>query len=280
MGCGVVARIPPLKWGQVGHSLVAAVAQAFLNTSAQTAVTFLLPESNGSMAAVASWADQIRHNYTWSGQLHYIDTPDWLCNYSYDRDCQYGGVMGVCVDGAVKNYTLRLLDPSLSFFQLNEALKFLIHFIGDIHQPLHCGFTSDEGGNTFKGVFNGHKINLHQVWDSYIIYERLDNDFSGDATAYLNYFISQIMGPWNSLANGWMTCNSPTPMFDCSTEWGDESITAACQYSYVEADGKTHIKTGFNLGQDYYLRNMPIVEYQIAKAGLRLAQVLNAIFDS
>jgi hypothetical protein len=232
------------------------------------------------MAAVASWADHVRDNYTWSGQLHYINTPDWVCNYSYGRDCIWGGVLGFCVDGAIKNYTLRLLDPSLPFFQLNEALKFLIHFLGDIHQPLHCGFTSDEGGNTLKGKFNGKELNLHSLWDSYMIYERLDNDFSGDQALYLNYFVSQIEGSWNNLATGWMTCNSPTPMFDCSTEWGTESITAACQYSYVEADGITHVPNDFVLGDDYYQRNIPVIEYQIAKAGVRLAQILNAIFPT
>lgn len=280
MVSGVVTSIPPLQWGVVGHALVAAIAQNFLNTSATAAVTQLLPESNGDMAAVASWADRVRKNYTWSGELHYINTPDWDCNYSYERDCQYKGVMNVCVDGAVQNYTRRLLDPTLPFFQSNEALKFLIHFVGDIHQPLHCGFTSDEGGNTFEGTFNGRKVNLHEVWDSSILYERMDNDFQGNQSAYLNYFVDMINGAWNMEAAGWMTCNSPTPSLDCSTQWADESILAACEYSYVEADGKTHIQTGFDLGNDYYVRNMPIIEYQVAKAGVRLANVLNAIFPT
>jgi len=280
IGCALGANIPPLTWGPAGHSLVAAIAQTLLNDSATAAVLNLLPESNGNMAAVASWADQMRHTYPWSAELHYINTPDWACTYEYDRDCQYKGVPNICVDGAIQNYTARLLDTSLPFDQQNEALKFLIHFVGDIHQPLHCGFTTDEGGNTFKGHFNGKEENLHEIWDSAILAERIDNDFNKNQTDYLTYLVQQINTVWMGQANGWEVCNTTTPDFDCSTQWAVESINLACRYSYVEANGKTHIKTGFTLGDPYYERNMPIIEFQIAKGGVRLAQVLNAIFPS
>jgi len=272
-------ELPPLQWGQVGHALVASVAQALLNTSASSAVINLLPDVNGSMAAVASWADQIRKTYPWSAELHYINTPDWKCDYSYDRDCQLDGVMGICVDGAVQNYTDRLTDMSLPFDQQNEALKFLIHFVGDIHQPLHVGFTTDKGGNTFEGKFNNKKVNLHEIWDTSIVAERIANDFGGNQSSYLVYLVNQIQGAWSNDAFEWSTCSSPTRYSDCSADWAAESITAACDYSYVEADGTTHIKTGFSLGDPYYERNMPIVETQIAKAGVRLANVLNALFS-
>jgi len=273
-------ELPPLQWGQVGHALVASVAQALLNTSASSAVMNLLPDVNGSMAAVASWADEIRNTYRWSASLHYIDTPDWACDYSYDRDCQVGGEMGVCVDGAVQNYTDRLTDMSLPFDQQNEALKFLIHFVGDIHQPLHVGFTTDRGGNSFEGKFNNKKVNLHEIWDTSIVVERINDDFGGNQTEYLTYLITQIQGEWSNQAFGWSTCSTPSKYSDCSVDWAVESIGAACQYSYVEADGKTHIKTGFSLGDPYYDRTMPIVELQIAKAGVRLATVLNALFPN
>jgi len=271
--------LPPLQWGQVGHALVASIAQALLNTSATSAVMNLLPDVNGSMAAVASWADQIRNTYPWSGALHYIDTPDWLCDYSYQRDCQVNGVMGICVDGAVQNYTSRLTDMSLPFDQQNEALKFLIHFVGDIHQPLHCGFTTDRGGNTFEGKFNKKKVNLHEIWDTSIVAERIANDFGGNQSDYLNFLVTQIQGAWSNDAAAWSQCTAPTKYSDCSGDWAVESINAACSYSYVEADGKTHIATGFSLGEPYYERNMPVVELQIAKAGVRLATVLNALFS-
>jgi len=281
--CFIVSSVcidnPPLQWGQVGHALVASVAQALLNTTTTAAVTNLLPDVNGSMAAVASWADQIRKTYPWSAELHYINTPDWLCDYSYQRDCQLNGVMGICVDGAIQNYTNRLLDSSLPFDQQNEALKFLIHFVGDIHQPLHCGFTTDKGGNTFEGHFNNKKVNLHEIWDTSIVVERIANDYGGNQSAYLSYLVNQIQGAWSNQAFGWSTCSAPTKYSDCSGDWAVESITAACQYSYVEADGKTHIKTGFTLADPYYERNMPVVEMQIAKAGVRLATILNALFS-
>jgi len=279
LASGVCYEFPPLQWGQVGHALVASVAQALLSPNASQSVINLLPDVNGSMAAVASWADQIRKTYPWSAELHYINTPDWVCDYSYNRDCQLNGVMGICVDGAIQNYTQRLLDMSLPFDQQNEALKFLIHFVGDIHQPLHCGFTTDKGGNTFEGHFNGKKVNLHEIWDTSIVVERIDNDFHGNQSSYLSYLVTQIQGAWSNQASGWSTCVTPSKYSDCSGDWAAESITDACQYSYVEADGKTHIQTGFDLGDPYYQRNMPVVEMQIAKAGVRLATVLNALFN-
>ena len=78
-------------------------------------------------------------SYAWSERLHFVDTPDWLCEFDFTRDCPNG----VCAVGAVVNYTRRLLPGSdLDSEQRVEALKFLVHFVGDLHQPLHVGFTS------------------------------------------------------------------------------------------------------------------------------------------
>ena len=94
-----------------------------------------------SLADVANWADQVKSNpaYSWSYGYHFVDTPDWACNFDYSRDCADDS----CVVGAIANYTKRL--QSYTGSEQEVALKFVIHFVGDVHQPLHCGFTSDKG---------------------------------------------------------------------------------------------------------------------------------------
>lgn len=149
-------------WGADGHSLVAAIAQSLLSDNASKFVRDHLPaEINGNMSNVSSWADNILYpdtdpdywNWQWSKQLHYVNTQDWSCVYDRQRDCNWTTDQR-CVDGSIQNYTQRLADSQLDSIQRQEALKFVIHFIGDAHQPLHAGFAGDEGGNTIHGNYH------------------------------------------------------------------------------------------------------------------------------
>jgi hypothetical protein len=143
-------------WGAVGHSFIARLAQSRLNDAASDWITYLVPwHWHGNLSAMASWSDSILYpdsnptgfdNWQWTRPLHFINTPDWVCNYDVKRDC----VSDVCVDGAIRNYTKRL-QTQFDDIQHQEALYFLIHYVGDIHQPLHTGFTSDYGGNNVRG---------------------------------------------------------------------------------------------------------------------------------
>jgi hypothetical protein len=143
-------------WGAVGHSIVAQLAQSQLNEQASTWVRSLVPWFwNGNLSMMASWADNILYpdtnphgypNWQWSRPLHYINTPDWVCGYQADRDC----VNETCIAGAIRNYTRRS-QTELDEVQQQDALYFLVHYVGDIHQPLHTGFTSDLGANLIRG---------------------------------------------------------------------------------------------------------------------------------
>jgi len=143
-------------WGLDGHALVAGIAQTLLTSESLTFVRDHLPSSvAGNMSMVASWADNILHpdpnnNWEWSKQLHYVDTQDWTCGYDQTRDCNWTSGQR-CVDGAIQNYTSRLADSQQDPIQRQQALEFLIHFVGDAHQPLHAGFKSDLGGNEIYG---------------------------------------------------------------------------------------------------------------------------------
>ena len=156
-------------WGADGHSLVAAIAQSLLSDDASKFVRDHLPaEINGNMSNVSSWADNILYpdtdpdylNWQWAKQLHYVNTQDWSGVYDRQRDCNWTTGQR-CVDGAIQNYTQRLADSQLDPIQRQEALKFVIHFIGDAHQPLHAGFAGDEGGNTIHGNYHSMLKDKH-----------------------------------------------------------------------------------------------------------------------
>ena len=159
-------------WGFDGHSFTAGIAQTLLTDDASTFVRDHLPaDVDGNMSAVASWADTIlypdtHHNWQWSKPLHYVNIEDWSCVYNQQKDCSWTTDQQ-CVDGAIQNYTERLANSRLDSTQREEALKFLIHFIGDVHQPLHGGFAGDRGGNSITGryyilVKNDHLTNFYR----------------------------------------------------------------------------------------------------------------------
>jgi len=179
------------------------------------------------------------------------------------------------VAGALNNYTARLVDSSLPASQINEALKFLVHFAGDIHQPLHVGFTTDEGGNTIDGVFEGEADNLHYIWDTPLVRLRITD--IGNQDAYVGYLLKQIQTVWSNNATSWAAC--PSGLNVCPDPWAEESIVLACTHAYLDSLGNK-IASGFNLGDSYYDFNQNVIDMQLAKGGVRLASILNRLFPA
>lgn len=154
------------SWGSVGHGLVARLAQSQLTPIENNWIQEFIPAGlNGDLSRIASWPDLILYansnpvsysRWQWSRPLHYINTPDWNCTYLASRDC----VRDQCIEGALKNYSFRLVDDSSDYSDQQEALFFLVHFLGDVHQPLHCGFSGDLGGNSVKGISDKARLLL------------------------------------------------------------------------------------------------------------------------
>jgi len=236
-----------------------------------THVTNILP-SNETLESDSTWADTVRYEagWEWSAPLHFINTPDWACNFQPARDC----ADSMCVYGAIVNYTLR--TSKMSGEQQYEALKFVTHFVGDIHQPLHCAFASDYGGNSITGTFLGQSVNLHHTWDYNILNNRISLDFNNDQDAFATWLGQQIAGPWASNVTEWTSCVTPGSK-TCVQGWAEESTALACTYAYTDENGN-HIENGFDLGTPYYDFTIPIVEMQLAKGAVRLAGLLNAIW--
>jgi len=281
------ASAAPL-WGFVGHQITASIAQQLLDPSAINQIDYLLANYSGDMYQVASWADSIlsQSSWQWSAPLHYINTPSWQCSYNPAKDCGINN-NGMCLGNAIANYTSQLASTT-SHNVAEIAVRFVIHFLGDIHNPLHVAFAADKGGNTITGKYFGQSANLHKVWDTLIISGRIQYSFGGSQSAYVNYIVSQIMGPWQEEAKQWAACPSSnfdnstveeTQPLDCPNEWANDSAALACQYAYKDQSGNK-ILNGFDLADPYYQYVKDIVDKQLAKGGIRLATTLNKIWPT
>lgn len=251
------------------------LSQGHLSRAAAAVKDLLSSYAGNNLSSLCSWADDVKFRYPWSSPLHYIDTPDGLCTYSYDRDCKdEDGVKGRCVAGAINNYTSQLLTYGRSSspeYNLTQALLFLSHFIGDIHQPLHVGFTSDKGGNTIDVHWYTRKTVLHHVWDANIIQTAEDNFYGDSVAGYIDTLKKNItQGEWSEQVSSWEECGKNQTA--CPDIYASESITAACDWAYkgVEEDS--------TLEDPYFSSRLPIVNLRLAQGGVRLAATLNRIF--
>ena len=246
---------PAWAWGPLGHSVVAALAQRHLSPAAEAEVEHLLAlEHVTALADVASWPDQMQddpaYQTLWkqTRRLHYINFRGGpSCDYVPPRDCRDGE----CVVAALPHYIAILGDKSQPDATRLQALKFVVHFVGDIHQPLHSGYRDDLGGNKFQVQFEGKGSNLHRVWDSGMLY-----------TTGLH---------WQAYARkldaeGPVALPPPiAPLDNPYAQWAEES----CRIT-KDIYPSTH-----KIGQAYVDAELPVAERQLRIAGRRLAEVLN-----
>jgi len=246
-------------WGQVGHSIVASLAQRQLDPKALAEVKRLLATENDTdLADIASWPDQLRDNPDTkelgkaTAKLHYVDFNDPTCVYSPPK-CPDGQ----CVVEGIRKYVAILGDRSKSDAERREALSFVVHFIGDVHQPLHAGYRDDKGGNDFQVQFQGKGSNLHKVWDSGMLYTR-----NLQFQAYADLLAAQ----------GAVTLPKPiSPLDNPYAQWAEES----CKIS--KAPGFYPDK--HEIDDAYVAVERPVAEERLREAGKRLADVLNKTLD-
>ncbi|KAH1265329.1 Endonuclease 2 [Glycine max] len=260
-------------WGDDGHAIVCKIAQARLSTAAAKAVKKLLPKSaNNDLASKCSWADSLRVVFPWSSALHFANTPDSVCNYKDTN--KKTGIKGRCVVAAITNYTNQLLEygsDTKSKYNLTQSLLFLSHFLGDVHQPLHCGFFSDKGGNEINVRWYRRKQNLHHVWDASIIETEVER-FYDDIEDFVDAIQRNITKVWADEVEEWESCSNDD--ISCPTIYATESAKDACKWAYKDAT------EGSVLEDEYFLSRYPIVNLRLAQGGVRLAATLNRIFDT
>ena len=244
-------------WGQLGHRVVGELAEHQLSTAARVEVGRLLAgEPEPTLAGVAYWADELRSTQTdlarRSSHWHYLNFPRGDCHYVPPRDCPDGQ----CVVAAINRNFLALSDHRRPDAERAEALKFLVHFVADVHQPLHAGFGDDRGGNDYQLYFHGKASNLHSVWDSAVIEQR-----HLPASEY-----AQALSRLPPLAFD-PTRRSDRP----AVEWAQESCRIVAAPDFYPAKGR--------LGNVYLKRNQAIAERRLRQAGARLADMINYALD-
>lgn len=265
-----------LAWGALGHETVAYVATNFVAASTKSYFQTLLGDtSTDYLASVASWADSYRSTTAgkFSSSFHYIDAndkPPSACSVSFSRDCGSGG----CIVSAISNYTTRLLTSSLSKAERQVAAKMIVHFLGDIGQPLHCE-ALDVGGNSIDVTYGGDTTNLHAVWDSNIAEAIAGGSGLASAKSWAATLTTAInTGTYKSAAAGWVSGLSITSSQSSALTWATESNAAVC--STVLAKGLSYVEST-DLSGAYTTTAKPVVSLQIAKQGYRLAKWLDAI---
>ncbi|KAI9749416.1 MAG: hypothetical protein M4579_006882 [Chaenotheca gracillima] len=263
-------------WGALGHETVAYVASSFVSDKTKTYCQDILGDTTTSyLANVASWADTYRSTAAgaFSSDFHYIDAednPPSSCGVDYDRDCGDSG----CVVSAINNYTARIQDTSLSADQTNQALKFIVHFLGDIHQPLHDE-ELDIGGNSIDVLFNSKKTNLHSVWDTAMIAKLTGGDSISLAKTLGNTLATSIRsGSYKSMAASWLDGMDISDPVASSLIWAQDANAYVC--STVIPDGVSAVEN-MELDGAYYNKAIPVIQLQLAKAGYRLAAWLELI---
>jgi len=245
-------------WGHNGHAIVASIAEMRLSGQAKAGVRDLL--GNARLADVASWADDVRRDRRETAPWHYVDIPVESAGFDEKRDGQDGNN----VIDKVKSFEKTLIDPSATREQRVEAIKFLVHCMGDMHQPLHCAERNKDKGGNGRLVFfldEQRAMNLHAVWDSSILRQSMGNTQESVFVAALNARISADQ------ASAWSRGSVE--------DWANEShkVAADSVYAGVPVDGPPP-----KLDEAYVNKNILVVNEQLEKGGVRLATVLNRIF--
>lgn len=246
-------------WGATGHKVVAQIAYDHLTPKAKAEVDKLMAGS--TLAEFSVWPDQIKKDpaWRWTAPWHFADMPEGATQFKMDRDCPEKG----CVVRGILRYESELKDQTKTFEDRQRALKFLSHYVGDIHQPLHVGRAADKGGNAIQVRFYSRGTNLHAVWDDGLIKRR-----GMEYQAYARKLEEGIKPAQLATFTAFMD----------PVTWATESHFLAESFAYRDARGNW-IKSGDTLGDDYVAKNTPTVDEQLTKAGLRLAKMLNEICD-
>ena len=237
-------------WWAEGHRIVAAIAERRLNPKAKAAVAAILPEGQ-SLESIASWADEIRKERPETGSWHYIDIPTTATRGDWSKYCPESG----CVVSAIPRMVKLLHEEAATRQQRDEALRFLVHFIGDMHQPLHAGERQDHGGNLVMVTFEGQRLNLHAAWDGKL----LEAWFKLDPNAEKSLREGAPEGERAALAEGSLD------------DWIWQSLAAARDSVYAPLD-RCQCST---LDEAYLKQAIPVLRLQLLRAGERLGRVLN-----
>ena len=263
---------PAFAWGPEGHAIIADIAEAHLTDAARSKVQSLLAmENHTHLDEVSSWPDAIRFDHPATGPWHYVDIPLAETHYDADRDCP----RDACIVVKLAEFTKRLADPSADGQARLEALKWVVHLVGDIHQPLHAEDNGDKGGNKIELSYFGKPTNFHAMWDSGIINHALDLHpgphwtFDHDEVRTAAVGLDKGISAWH--LEQWSAPGTIGSIGTLSVTWAEQSHALAQQaYSNLPPSRRPN-----GWSEQYQAAAWPIAQIQLERAGVRLAEVLN-----
>jgi hypothetical protein len=247
--CFALASTQALAWGQNGHRVTGAIAEPLLSRKAKAAIAGIL--GNESLAEASTWADEMKSSpepfwQSTANPWHWVTVPP---GKTYAE-------VGAPPEGdaftALKQFEATLRSPTATLAEKQLALRFTIHIIGDLHQPLHVGNGTDRGGNDKKVTFGRDETNLHSVWDGTLV-DRQQLSYT-EMTAFLTRRITpQLRREWSN----------KDPLV-----WISES--AAIRDTIYPAEDRLSYRYAFN--------QQEILDQRLMQAGVRMAAYLNDLF--
>lgn len=251
----LILSTPVQAWGPRGHAIIARIAADNLTPAAHLQLSQLLGgDAPALMVLESGWADEIRADRPETAPWHFVNIEVGSSGYDAKRDCPKDN----CVVRQIERDVGLLRDERAPVAARRDGLRFLIHFVGDLHQPLHATDRHDKGGNNFT-IYEGRKrSNLHRVWDEDLV-EALGPDPLADA--------ADIEAALPAGEKARMMAGTPA-------DWANETFQTGTREIYARLPAQGPVR----LPRDYASRERAVVRQQLARAGFRLAMLLNAIY--
>lgn len=241
-------------WGPTGHRTVAKIAENHLTAAARFAVANLLAPD--TLVEASTWADEIRSDEAWAhaSRWHYVNIADGVVLAPMMILAREGGPLDIIE--AIVHFESVLGNAETPAPDREIALRWLVHLIGDLHQPLHVGRAEDRGGNALEAVWHGRSTNMHRIWDSDMI-DGTRLSYSELAASIDSASEAEIDDWQGTRVLGWM--NESRALRDRASTRPEPSRGGSYQYSYD---------------------NLGLVRQRLLQAGVRLAGRLNALLDA
>ncbi len=274
LAAAAIAPNSALAWGREGHAVVAQIARGYLTPKAAAAVDALLASDTDALTppdlgARASWADAWRKDHRETTEWHFVDTeldhPDLAAacfGFPASATPASAGPEKDCVTGRIDAFAGELADPKTDAAERLLAFKFVLHFVGDLHQPLHAADNQDRGGNCVPLALGGPRtVNLHSYWDTVAV-EAIDPDADRLARTLAAEITPAQRKAWEQ--------GDPRT-------WAMESFAVAqvSVYTIGSKPGCASDTAPIALPDGYDDKARTVVAEQLKKAGVRLAFELN-----
>lgn len=247
-----------LAWGPKGHQVTAEIAYRYLSPAARRAVGELLGDGPGPFIEASTWADEVRGQRRETAPWHYVNVPITSTGYDARRDCPTGN----CVVARITDQLRVAADRQVAKALRADALKFAIHLIGDLHQPLHVGDNDTRGGNDIWVRLESRTSNLHALWDTGLV-EPLGETASSLTAELASRITDADLRAWRA---------------GTVESWANDAHGIARNFIYPRTRGSTTRDQPIILPDSYRTEAAPVVRQQLQKAGVRLAEALNRGF--